>query len=589
MSSIRHSEKSALVHSEPTLTVGNIIRQLMPHGTRPPQETQLCWQYCPYLPTDVFAVASTLAEKSGCYSLPGLVLSRTAGERSAKLDRASEAQLVGSLWRKNFSWKTKYIPPEVEKEWNILATFFEVPVFSGRKRPTPWQHAAMRLIAYADEASAGLSYANDEQSPLTFSGIWRESRKASGRGNLPKRKLNSVAINVDESVACVMPKALTPSCGCTLRSLSHHLALLPGRGEAKANWLESRALRTERNHQSGEWKSTNLLIIPFPYCVLPEDFRKAHNHPDDKSGYFKIEQEWLNAGVDAVTGFICDVYDTAKHNVNRVDQIILPECSLNREIISQLVAKLNSLDDGPELLVAGAIYPVSPNHSEKCQDRRWMNLAVTVELSHQYFPSYIYQRKHHRWRIDETQISTYGLDNTLDSKKVWWEEIDVDSRKVYFYRNSRNWVQATLICEDLARIDPVLPIIHSIGPNLVVALLMDGPQLKTRWSSRYASVLADDPGSAVLTVTSLGMALLSKQQNSKCFDRTVALWRDSFSKEQELKLEEGAHGLLLRVDQKDQEQITLDRRSDSGLSTHLKLQDTQQIRLSNPPKWLARG
>jgi 5-methylcytosine-specific restriction enzyme A len=51
---------------------------------------------------------------------------------------------------------------------------------------------------------------------------------------------------------------------------------------------------------------------------------------------------------------------------------------------------------------------------------------------------------------------------------------------------------------------------RSVGPNLVVALLMDGPQLTARWPARYASVLADDPGSSVLTLTSLGMCLRSR-------------------------------------------------------------------------------
>jgi hypothetical protein len=45
---------------------------------------------------------------------------------------------------------------------------------------------------------------------------------------------------------------------------------------------------------------------------------------------------------------------------------------------------------------------------------------------------------------------------------------------------------------------------------LLIALLMDGPQLKSRWSGRYAGVLAEDPGSSVLTLTSLGMALRSR-------------------------------------------------------------------------------
>jgi len=70
-----------------------------------------------------------------------------------------------------------------------------------------------------------------------------------------------------------------------------------------------------------------------------------------------------------------------------------------------------------------------------------------------------------------------------------------------FYVFRYGMSMATLICEDLARIDPVQTVIRAIGPNLVIALLMDGPQWQRRWSGRYATVLADDPGSAVLSVT----------------------------------------------------------------------------------------
>ena len=56
---------------------------------------------------------------------------------------------------------------------------------------------------------------------------------------------------------------------------------------------------------------------------------------------------------------------------------------------------------------------------------------------------------------------------------------------------------SVLICEDLARYDPVLTVMNAIGPNLVIALLMDGPQLERRWCGRYATALADDPGSSV--------------------------------------------------------------------------------------------
>ena len=47
---------------------------------------------------------------------------------------------------------------------------------------------------------------------------------------------------------------------------------------------------------------------------------------------------------------------------------------------------------------------------------------------------------------------------------------------------------AVLICEDLARQEPAAELIRAVGSNLVIALLMDGPQLNNRWPARYAAV-----------------------------------------------------------------------------------------------------
>jgi hypothetical protein len=58
-----------------------------------------------------------------------------------------------------------------------------------------------------------------------------------------------------------------------------------------------------------------------------------------------------------------------------------------------------------------------------------------------------------------------------------------------------------LICEDLAQSDTLPEVLRRVGPTLVYAPLLDGPQITSRWAARYASVFAD-PGSAVLTLTS---------------------------------------------------------------------------------------
>src|SRR5687768_17746605 len=46
----------------------------------------------------------------------------------------------------------------------------------------------------------------------------------------------------------------------------------------------------------------------------------------------------------------------------------------------------------------------------------------------------------------------------------------------------------SLICEDLARQDPIAELVRHVGPTLVVTILMDGPQLKNR-SEEHTSEL----------------------------------------------------------------------------------------------------
>jgi hypothetical protein len=116
------------------------------------------------------------------------------------------------------------------------------------------------------------------------------------------------------------------------------------------------------------------------------------------------------------------------------------------------------------------------------------------------------QEKHNRWCLDERQIRQYHLTRALDPTKQWWEAIDLPERSVQIIDVGMGATAAPLICEDLARLDEVNDVLRRVGPSIVVAVLLDGPQLPFRWPCRYASVLADDPGSAVLTLTSFGMA-----------------------------------------------------------------------------------
>jgi hypothetical protein len=119
-----------------------------------------------------------------------------------------------------------------------------------------------------------------------------------------------------------------------------------------------------------------------------------------------------------------------------------------------------------------------------------------------------------------------------------------------------------LICEDLARQDPIADLIRHIGPSLVVTILLDGPQRTDRWSSRYASVLSEDPGCSVITLTSFGLV---KRWSSpyRPLSRAVALWSEKDRPIREIELATGADAVLLNLEVEKTSEVTADGRKES--------------------------
>ena len=76
---------------------------------------------------------------------------------------------------------------------------------------------------------------------------------------------------------------------------------------------------------------------------------------------------------------------------------------------------------------------------------------------------------------------------------------------------------------------------------------MDGPQTKERWAARYATVLADDPGCSVLSLTSLGMTQLSRPRAEPLRSRVVALWKDRFNGATEIELPRGDEAIAISL------------------------------------------
>jgi hypothetical protein len=174
----------------------------------------------------------------------------------------------------------------------------------------------------------------------------------------------------------------------------------------------------------------------------------------------------------------------------------------------------------------------------------------------------VVQRKHHRWKLTEAQIEQYDLSDTLDTGVSLWEHIDIGDRRLHFIASRQSLAFCFLICEDLARQEPVTRLVRAVGPDLVIALLMDGPQLRHRWAAKYASVLSEDPGSSVLSFTSIGFAQRSRNPGSDSHtpSRVVALWSDRTQAPVEIELQPKATAILLTLTRESETEYSADGR-----------------------------
>ncbi len=239
----------------------------------------------------------------------------------------------------------------------------------------------------------------------------------------------------------------------------------------------------------------------------------------------------------------------ARDEVDSVDCVLLPESAVDESDINDLEALLDR--HGVIMLITG-VRQRSPRPgrlpgnwvhtgvSPRLEKGGWLPGSIGEEWFH------IRQNKHNRWSLDEGQILQYHLGGALHPHIRWWEAMDVPRRTVHFLEHGDEIALVSLVCEDLAQIDSVAEVIRSVGPTIVFTPLLDGPQLSSRWAARYASVLADDPGSAVLTLTSFGMVQRSRP-HGRDSSPVVALWKDPVRGLREIRLETGAQGVLLTL------------------------------------------
>lgn len=315
--------------------------------------------------------------------------------------------------------------------------------------------------------------------------------------------------------------------------------------------------------------SINLVLIPWPLEVLVRQFRGVEDSTTllpEAFGFFTYDY-W---GPDQdLLELVESLQREAERMLGRVDGVVLPELAITEEQFRALRDML------PQecFLVAGVGRAATGNQRG----------ANEVRLS---FPTLdeVVQRKHHPWKLDEAQVIQYGLGGRLSTSRDWWEYTNVTDRGLNFISISEDLVICALICEDLARPDPVADIVRTVGPNLVIALLMDGPQTKERWAARSATVLADDPGCSVLSLTSFGMAQLSRPVAGPSRSRVVALWKDAFRGTTEIELPTGCDAVAVSLSIRYREEFTADGRGDGENAAFPILSGVHPIRAARTAK-----
>lgn len=297
-----------------------------------------------------------------------------------------------------------------------------------------------------------------------------------------------------------------------------------------------------------------------------------------RARFFDVKQPWLasfrstECSPRDFASFLMELIRSARQEVDVVHAIVLPELALDFAI-AQAVAEELGAHTKLEFFITGIAYPGKHGTINGIYQCLFSDRKIHLDWM---------QPKHHRWKLDASQIRRYHLGNTLSPQHDWWEKIDIHNRACYFYVFRPGAVLTALVCEDLARTDPVQPVIRAIGPNLVVALLMDGPQLQTRWANRYATVLADDPGSAVLVLTSYGMVRRSVDPGDD-EPNIIGLWKDPMANQPvELKLPAGNQALLLTVVSSRKTEYTLDGRPDEDGSVKLNLMGVRPLKVPTP-------
>ena len=527
-------------------------------------------------PPDLFAFTDVILERAEVYRF---VLSPPSGVQwppprfVSWSDAVQDAAREWSVWAEE---RDSAFPKLVFEEWAVVRERVSVPL-ERLAQGQEWRmcEALLTLHAMADEACAGLFVAMDRSDGHGC--LYR------ARGRELLARTGSLA-RIHSGFVQVLPKIRTPPSGKA--GFSRYACVQ--RPDLQTRWHK---LPARHPGTSPAAEHVNMLLLPWPLRVRESDFRAVDGSVQRLShepyGFFEFAPaERLD--LDLLDRTLLAAAD----EVESVDCVILPESAVDDSEIADLEAMLDH---------HGVIYLQTGVRERPAEPGRfgsnWLHIGVSPGLekggllpSSEYAPWFhIHQNKHHRWSLDEGQISQYHLGGSLHPKVLWWEAMEVPRMELQFLQVGEEVTIVSLVCEDLAQNDNVAEVIRAVGPTIVSTALLDGPQLTSRWAARYASVLADDPGSAVLTLTSFGMAQRS-QPAAHDPSPVIALMKDADRGTREISLKPGSHGVLLTLSGDRATRRSVDGRGPVTTGTHYSAVAVHQIRAvgagsgSEPPR-----
>ena len=514
-------------------------------------------------PPDVFALTNVVLTRAEAFRY-ALSVDDWPPRRFG--DWAQAVEEAGRRWSAWAEDRTGALPDLVAEEWRVFCQGAEVPLEElALGRDHRLCEALLTLHAIADEACAGLGVALDSSDA--------EGCVYRARGRELLARTGSLA-RIDARLLRVLPKVITPPTG---RLAFSRYACVQGPG------IDARWHKIPARHRGTDLRSeyATLLLLPWPLRVQASDFHPVgpvQRPAKDPYGFFEFAPA---EGLDL--DLLDRVLVAARQEAGSVDVVLLPESAVAEDEIDDLETLLDG--HGVVQLVAGvrqpsaaagpvpeqlAAYGLQPQTRERRAAaargaaNRGSTSARTSTTAGRWTKT--------RWSSTTsappfTPISAGGKPWTYPARPIQFVEV-------------AELVLTSLVCEDLAHNDDIAQLIRSVGPTIVVNVLLDGPQLTSRWTARYASVLADDPGSAVLTLTSYGMVERSRPAGRDA-SRVIALEKDPTRGVREIPLEPGAQGVLLTVCMDRATRYSADRRWPVDNSTSCYGVAVHQVRASS--------